>query len=111
MNNTMGRFIDELTDEERGRLVAAERFTGGAWWDYGCGCLASTAFGFTSQLEGMHYSDSIDWDVDSGWVSTPAPWRYTMAIGRFGKYRVIHAIKLRAGAEIPSLSTPAGALT
>ena len=98
MNNTMGRYIDGLTAEQRDRLVEAKDFLDDDWWDgvEGVGCLCCTAEG--------GWSD----DLSNVGVDHPA-YRFPQACDRFGKARVVRAIKLRAGAKVESLAVLAHA--
>ena len=109
MNWTMGRYIDEATDEMRDRLVTAEDFLAGAdWWDGRCGCLVGTA------TAGEHDADPgvrVVWDYvarHQTWPHAlrdiPAYLRFPRAVRRFGKARVVRAIKLRAGSRLPATS-------
>ena len=99
MNLTMGRFIDELTDEQRDRLVEAEDFTTATWWEDGYGCLCGTALLLNTMEKQSAYaarnpSSPFIWPLEAAQI------RYIGAIVRFGKARVVRAIKLRAGARI-----------
>lgn len=102
MNYTMGRYIDEATDEMRDRLVQAEDFSAGPWID-GAGhcCLVGTAEDYKANPLGIatHYS-YLQRDVEGAdnrmWAGSLAAYRYHQAIERFGKARVVRAIKMRA---------------
>lgn len=113
MNYTMGRYIDELDDEGRDRLISAPEFNDGfRWWDGdGCGCLHGTACGPAVDVMGtaewVRYWDTPegtsrfagaigDSIVAMSWSRAPASVRYAYAVARFGKARVVRAIKARA---------------
>jgi len=107
MNYTMGRFIDGLSDKHRDRLVTAAEFNDGEhWWDgVGCGCLVGTAAGGHPQNglvdELRRHWSALPQDWHRGiapWPAAPASIRYPRAVRRFGKARVVRAIKLRAAA-------------
>jgi hypothetical protein len=114
MNYTMGREIDDMMDAERDRILTATDFTDGEWGTPGCGCLITTADGCSGGLLNQLNSTRF-WNAaaDRGrvpWANLPAAWRFKCAVRRFGKGRVVRAIKLRAGAriEIPTETpTPA----
>jgi hypothetical protein len=104
----MGQYIDGLTDEQKDRLVTAEHFNDGwDWWSSGCGCLKGTAEKMDSvatwgplnadvlRIHNAHDGD-VPFSVAPSWL------RYPMAVERFGKARVVRAIKLRAGAAVPT---------
>ena len=107
---SMGRFIDELTDEQRDKLITATDFTNAAWWDTGCGCLCGTALGFESQLEGENWIAAERRRLERGYmisdwsVKHPA-YRYPYAVHRFGKERIVRAIKARASTKLPTAFT------
>lgn len=125
MNRTMGRFLDEATDEMRDRVITAvEMNDGSSWWDYlgECGCLYGTAFNrdiprevevenarwprngssrattrprlFAAYGRVSRFDRDGDWEVL--WRDAPAWIRYPYAVERFGKDRVVRAIKARA---------------
>ena len=107
MNYTMGRYIDELDDEGRDRLVTAEDFTLGSWWDGRCGCLVATGEGATGAAEAAEAARARGMIAGLSWAEDPPAYRYPYAVDRFGKDRVVRAIKLRAGATLPPLASPA----
>jgi hypothetical protein len=113
MNYTMGRYIDEATDEMRDRLVTAADLNDGLEWhsDNGCGCLVGTALnGHPLDVGRDEWVRHMRVEFDEAWKHLPASTRYPHAVRRFGKARVVRAIKKRAGArvEIPTETpTPA----
>lgn len=115
MRYTMGRYIGELDAEGRDRLIAAPEFSDGVWWDGSCGCLVGTAdLGVRDVAE--RYADTcvttFEWpDVEvrrralrlcggsiwhKPWPESGPAMRYPKAVMRFGKDRVVRAIKIRA---------------
>ena len=96
MNYTMGRYIDELDDEGRDRLIAATDFSDGEWWNGECGCLVYTGEGATSWEEAEQASYAKGMRCRAKWADDGPPYRYPYAVLRFGKARVVRAIKLRA---------------
>ena len=121
MNWTMGRFIDEATDEMRDRLVSAGDFNDGEdWVDYPdgmdtptCGCLVGTAVGLSGgaipestwdrhfdAVCAMAYVSPDRMMMSVPWRDAPESVRYPKAVARFGKARVVRAIKLRAASTL-----------
>ena len=102
MRFTMGRYIQELDAEGRDRLIAATDFAdGGNWFANGCGCLCGTAMGVTldNWAEYSIASAAIARRLlgrFSVWENMGPAWRFPRAIRRFGKTRVVRAVKLRA---------------
>lgn len=120
MRFTMGRLIREATGEERDALIAAPGFNDGREWIDeddglmpGCGCLVGTlpAGETKSAAKSLHHQLAMraprSWDDDVGdnghiaydevrWSAAPASMRYPKAVRRYGKDRVVRAIKLRA---------------
>lgn len=102
VNYTMGRYIGELDAEGRDRLIGAPEFaTGGSWLENGCGCLCGTAMG----IERDSWWDASDDTMRlsfrllgscSTWRRKGPAWRFPAAVRRFGKARVVRAVKLRA---------------
>ena len=114
MNYTMGRYIDELDDEGRDRLVTAEDFSDGQWWDGRCGCLVTTAVG--GRCAGDGEKAARGHRLGARWQEQGPAYRYPYAVARFGKDRVVRAIKLRAAAAttadtLPHVSEPTPAPT
>lgn len=111
MNYTMGRYIDEATDEMRDRLVTAEEFSEGAWWTGECGCLVGTAEDYGVRVNRVRHTEwhEKQWERVFGsaeyrpWRDGLAAFRYPRAVTRFGKARVVRAIKLRAAATTSRL--------
>lgn len=115
MNWTMGRYIRELDAEGRDRLIAAPDYSDGCWWDGSCGCLVGTAENMGPMwdecgnireafqeifngIDRQHHSGIIGAVTRGGteWRHSTAAYRYPCAVNRFGKARVVRAIKLRA---------------
>lgn len=108
MNYTMGRYIAELDAEGRDRLIAAPEFNdGGMWWNGQCGCLVGTALRgivrgeeacrFWGAALDSHPRPRGDGPMASvSWALAPASIRYPQAVTRFGKDRVVRAVKIRA---------------
>jgi len=102
----MGRRIDWLGDVERDRLITAREFNDGRlWWHRECGCLEGTIAGgwpgtkVLSELAAAcePYSMSVHERVfEVPWRLAPPSIRYPQAVKRFGKDRVVRAIKARA---------------
>jgi hypothetical protein len=114
MNYTMARYIDELDDDGRDRLVTAEDFNDGwDYWSYNCGCLVGTAEANhrPSTAERRRVTTALQCDT---WQLQPASFRYPKAVRRFGKARVVRAIKARASSgmsreyEAPPAAVEAG---
>ena len=104
MNNTMGRFIDGLTDEQRDRIVEAKDFTDGwDWWDGECGCLVGTIEEGAGAIAIKMIAASMQVRYKR-WRHLFPHHRFPMAVARFGKARIVHAIKARAGAKVESLA-------
>lgn len=107
MNETMGRFLDESTDEMRDRVITAVEMNDGVnWWDSDerCGCLVGTAFAGDVPYD-IRYRISVCGPSAFGpplgvppvpWRFAPAHIRYPYAVARFGKDRVVRAVKARA---------------
>lgn len=121
MNPTMGGYIDQLDTDGLDRLITAEDFSDGAWWDGSCGCLVGTAEDIKNRLQPVIIEECVD--TSGGWCYVPvtrldvsyefmmsvatahkfstrweactAAHRYPTAVLRFGKERVVRAIKLR----------------
>lgn len=103
MNYTMGRYIDEGTDEMRDRLLTAEEFSDGAWWNGWCGCLVATGEGARSAKEAEQRARAKGIRARGlSWQGTTPAYRYPRALERFGKPRVVRALKLRAAAAMSS---------
>ena len=115
MRNTMGAYIDSVEDVERDRVVTAADMNDGEGWWYpwaDCGCLVGTAQGLGEQEKsiptGIVYEQHEDAVFRSGsmnsvpWREAPASIRHPLAVRRFGRTRVLRALKLRAGATIPT---------
>lgn len=102
MNWTMGRYIDWLDIEGRDRLIGAPEFNDGVcWWTNGCGCLVGTAAHWpeldeASRARHSDAFDSLSPNRGVRWDRTKPAARYPYAVKRFGKARVVRAIKLRA---------------
>lgn len=102
MNWTMGRYIDGLDSGGRDKLISAPEFNDGDDWggfDDECGCLVGTV-GLTGEEMDRHY-DALPMaqcgtQYNVPWYRAPASIRYPQAVRRFGKARVVRAIKLRA---------------
>lgn len=94
MRNTMGRYIDGLTDVERDRLVIAQNWAN--WTPYGGNrCLVAHA----------QDADHVDYlELGCDYDGSPAD-AFDSAVERFGIDRVVRAIKLRASASLPSALT------
>ncbi len=117
--NSMGRYIDEAGDEVRDRLLTAVDFNDGTIWysQNGCGCLVGTGERGVSEKEAVKLGDSppgrsrFAWETRTGrcifdgteWPEAPAAMRYPYAVRRFGKDRIVRAIKLRAGGKMPRI--------
>lgn len=120
MPQTCGQYIDSLTDEQRDRLVEQKDFNSGfSWWGPGgCGCLVGTAEGGVpsrfskimrahDRVQLRHYDARPNWTMlDIPWRDAPASIRYPKLVRRFGKERVVRAIKLRAGARVVVTAGP-----
>ena len=110
MNYTMGRYIRELDAEGRDRLIAAPDFSSGEWWNGSCGCLVGTADPEIAEaVMTMGAQGHSRWlgpvgvrakelcrDAARGMYKNGPALRYPHAVSRFGKPRVVRAIKLRA---------------
>lgn len=102
MRCTMGRYIAELDAEGRDRLIAAPEFNDGAlWWSGDCGCLVGTAANWPAlseeqRTERCRVHASTTWKFGNPWAKMKPATRYPCAVTRFGKDRVVRAIKLRA---------------
>lgn len=125
VNYTMGRYIDELDTEGRDRLIAAKDFAhGDKWFDGQCGCLCGTVMGVTddvwwvrhdsmSRHEAMSLAVQLIGDIGEysagGWGLRGPATRFPYAIERFGKARVVRAIRLRAaranGTDVATVET------
>jgi hypothetical protein len=95
----MARYIDELDDEGRDRLVAAGDFTSGIWWNGSCGCLVATGEGAKNEQDAADRAREKGMTILTGhgpWAGMSPAWRYAYAVTRFGKARVVRAIKARA---------------
>lgn len=95
MTDSMGRYIDGLDDEGRDRIVMAPDFLGGlSWWNEKtqCGCLVGTVE--QGQVSVEYSATAFLWRNSPPWL------RFPVAMGRFGKDRLVRAIKARAGAKV-----------
>ena len=106
MNNTMGRYIDEGTDEVRDRIVTAENMNNGLlFWDpEDCSaCLVGTGEGLSKEKTSLGL-DHLEGTVGgTKWPDLRAAYRYLHAVQRFGGARIIRAVKLRAGAKVEEM--------
>lgn len=105
MRKTMGKYIDALDADGLDRLLSAQDFSDGAWWDGSCGCLVGTvhdAGSFydswtTDEVSHLRYIRMVrEHPAAFLWMHETAAWRYPLAVKRFSKERVVRAIKLRA---------------
>lgn len=102
----LGTWIDSLTDEERDRIVRAQKWRGGAYvWDDGARCLLghvgdAKATGNWSVFP--EYGARADTTVAASSLGLDFRYasRFDRLIRRFGLDRVVRAIKKRAGAKL-----------
>lgn len=113
MNNTMGHYIDGLTDEQRDHLIVAPKFLGDAsWWDGTCGCLCGTVLRRhpkAMEVSALCWTDFAAWEQQQSgacWANAGPAIRFPRALDRFGHARITRAVKLRAARRNSVLGAP-----